>query len=355
MSFRLTKFAAGSFLALLISFGGGMAWQMISVLPADAQGLPTTIGGLELTASTNSPVPGSAVTITAASYSTNINAATLSWNVNGTNVQTGVGLTSLEITAPAAGKSTIVKVTATTPAGLVITNSMAIQSGSVDMIVEPDGYVPPFFPGKTAAIYQNTVRIVAVPHLVSPAGTEYDPATLIYSWKKNDMLISDQSGYGKQSISLPGDIIPRTYTITVTASTRDGSASVTGLMDVNFDQPSIVFYENDPLYGPLYNTAITNTLQIGSQNEQGIIAVPYGFNTTTNGANDLTYSWQINGIDHSELSSNPSVILRAPGNSAGSSAIQLQITNTQQILQSASAAFSATFSLPHNSPAANSF
>ncbi|MCX6715548.1 MAG: hypothetical protein NT077_00855 [Candidatus Taylorbacteria bacterium] len=311
---------------------------------AQAQGIPNTIGGLELTPSISNPSPGQSVTITVRSYSVDINSATLTWTADGKTLETGIGSTVVTVKAPALGKKLTVNVTAVMPDGTSFRNELILTSGSIDMIIETNGYRPTTFLGKLPVVYQNTVKIVAVPHLANSSGTEYDPKTLLYKWDQNGNAMEDLSGYGKQSVSIPGTLIPRPYVMSVTVLTRDENAQGVGYISVTPGSPSLVFYKNDPLYGPLYNNAIMNTMYLGSQRETGVLAVPYGFNAPASGLGNLSLTWFINGGEHPELSSNQSVTLRAPDASAGSSNIQLNIANGKDILQKASASFQAVFS-----------
>lgn len=306
--------------------------------------IPSSAGGLELSASTDNPVPGQTVTITARSYALDINSAKVSWIINGTTAKNSVGATILEVKAPNLGKTLSIKVSATTPEGRTEVGTITVGSGSVDLIFETDGYVSPFFKGKISPVYQNSVKIVAIPHLANSNGLEYDPKTLIYQWKRNSRVIENQSGYGKQSITLIGDIVPRPYDISVEVWPRDDSTHAKSMAEVSVKEPSINFYIDDPLYGPLFNKTIDSTLRIGSQKETTVLAVPFGFNKTQNGVGDLSWSWSINGSARNELSTNESVVLRAPENSTGLSNIQLNIINTDKILQGASGEFGASFS-----------
>ena len=328
----------------LISIACALALAVILNTPvAHAQGVPISVDSIELSASTDNPAPGQMVTITAVSYSADINSAKISWSVNGTIKQSAPGATTLSVQAPALGKKLNIVVTAVTTEGRTISGSILVGSGSVDMIMETDGYVPPFFDGKLSPIYQNSVTVIAVPHIADSSGNEYDPKTLVYTWKKNSQALQSQSGYGRQSITLVGDIVPRPYDLTVSASSRDGKANASGRISVTPQSPSILFYVNDPLYGPLFNEAVNGTVRIGSQRESNILAIPYGFNKPANGLGDLAFTWLINNVEHTELASNDSVILRAPEGTAGSSNIQLNIANSKQILQGSNAGFTAMF------------
>lgn len=309
-----------------------------------AQGVPVTGGGIDLTASTDNPVPGQKVTITARSYSIEINSAEITWVVDGKTVQKGFGLTSLTMLAPALGKKVNITVSALTTTGLKISNSISINSSSVDLIIESDGFVPPFFQGKLPVSYQNTFKIIAVPHMANSKGVEYDPKTLVYQWEKNSKVVEDQSGYGKQSLTVVGDIVPRDLSISVKISTKDGSEHGFGYISVPYTSPSLSFYEDNSLYGPFFNSTIKEYLYISTEKEASVLAIPYGFNKPLLEIGDLALTWMINGFEHPELASNESITLRVPDGTNGSSNVELSIQNTKQILQNISNNFSVKFS-----------
>jgi hypothetical protein len=328
-----------------------LTFCLIFTISTHAQGIPTNITGITITSSTDNPVPGQTVTVTAASYSFDIESATIIWTVDGKQVQKGVGLRKLETQAPTLGKKKTIGVDAVLPDGNHFKNTMTLGSGSMDLIVETDGYTPPFFKGKTPLAFQNNITIIAIPHLANSSGKEYDPASLIYQWKKDDgTILQDQSGYGKQSITLKGNIVPRPYYLIVTANSRDGTAQAQSLIQINPTTPSIVFYPDDPLYGPMFNSAINGTLNISTQRETRAFASLFGFNfSPSNIANDLSLSWIINNIKHDELSGSQSVTLRAPSGVSGSSQVYLNVRGVNNILQGSSNGFNVSFDASNSS------
>ena len=309
-----------------------------------AQGVPVTASSVDLTSSSDTPLPGQKIIITAKSFSIDINSSTITWTIDGKVSQKGIGLNQLEIIAPPLGKELRVGVSAVTANGITLTNSTIVGSGSVDMIMENNGYTPPFFKGKLPVAYQNNVNIIAIPHLADTKGVEYDPKTLVYQWKKSGRVVEDQSGYGRQVFTLVGDIIPREANISVTVSTRDGTKRTIGYINVSYDSPSLSFYIDSSQYGPLFNSAIGDSVFIGKEKETSILMVPYGFNKPVNGIGNLLLTWMINGYEREELATNESVTLRSPDNTAGRSNIELTIRNKKDILQTASRGFSASFS-----------
>lgn len=317
---------------------------------AQAQGVPSGTG-LEISLSSNNPAPGQEVTLTAKSYSMDINSANITWTVDGKVEKKGLGANIITLKAPAQGKKINVSVQAVAFDGTVFRGSASLSSGSVDIIIETNGNRHSFFKGKLPLVYQNSFRIIAMPHLSNSSGVEYDPRSLVYEWKRNNTVLQSQSGYGRQYINLEGDIVPRPFSITVSVSPRDNSAQTLGTLDIDFQSPFVLFYVDDPLYGIFFNKAVGNTLRIGKEREEGILALPYGFNKPKNGVGDLVMKWIINGSEHSDLYSNESVILRAPSDTAGSSDIAIDIRNNKDILQGAKAGFTALFSASNSNQA----
>jgi hypothetical protein len=320
-----------------VAFSLLIAWNSTA-----AQDIPSN-DGLTISLSTDNPIPGQVVTVSVENYGTNIDGAKISWSVNGKVVKNEIGAKAIDVTAPALGAKLNIVIVATTPDGLTISGSTVIGSGSVDMIVESDGYVPPLFRGKVPTAYQNSVKVTAVPHIADSSGKEYNANNLLYEWTKNGSVIADKSGYGKRSITLQGDIIPRAFDLSVNVSTRESGSEAIGTVNVEPQTPTISFFVNDPLYGTLFNKALTDRLSIGAQKETGVLAVPYGFNSGTK------LSWSINGSARSELANKSSIILRSPSGEGGSSIVHLDISSPTNILQGASSEFTAYFGVTDTS------
>ena len=313
----------------------------------------TSLDGVDIEMSTANPAPGDTVTVDVKSSSTDLNGATISWLTNGNSAGKGVGLTSITVQAPAVGKTLQVAANIRTVGGADIQKVANIQSGSVDLIPETSGYVPPLYRGKDLFVYENTINIVAMPNLVDSNGKVIDPKNLIYTWKQDSTVLGSLSGYGKQNISIKGALIARPFVIDVKVNSADGKAHAENTIAVTPASPNITFYENDPLYGVLYNKSIGDSINL-LHNQVKITAVPYGFDVGTD-ASAMTYTWMINDTLHDELASSSNIILVTPSDSTGSSAINLEIQNTTDILQDAKNSFNAIFGASANqtSPRAN--
>lgn len=302
---------------------------------------PSSLDGVEIRTNPSTPSPLENVTVSVESFNTDLNAASIVWVIDGKNYAKGTGITSIQIFAPPLGKDLTVVVVIMTVEGKEVKKTITIKSGGVDLVWESAGYIPPFYRGKALFAYENTIKITAMPHLAGANGAELDPRTLVYKWKENDKVVQDQSGYGKQTLTLQEDI-PRPLDITVEVGTRTGNQKGTASITLTPGDPSISFYEEDHLYGVLYNKAITDKITLINP-EITIRAVPYTFNTSLK-TSSLSYIWSINNLERTDLSTNQSITLRTTGDNAGSSDISLEIRNVMDILQGARNGVSIFFS-----------
>ncbi|HEY4478697.1 MAG TPA: hypothetical protein VI775_02545 [Candidatus Paceibacterota bacterium] len=302
--------------------------------------IPNSIDGIDISSNPENPNPGQNVTISIESYITSLNSASIVWLVDGKNYKKGTGVNSITIIAPEIGKSTNIVVAIMTAEGREVKKTMTINSSSIDIIWESSGYTPPFFEGKSLFAYQNPIKITAIPHLGQSNGKELDQKTLVYKWTVNNKVIQDQSGYGKQTIVLK-DELPKTLEIKVEAETKNGSQKSISFITLNPRDPSISFYEEDPLYGILYNKALLNNKALKGQ-EINIVSAPYYFNVYNNNS-PLSYVWSINNLERSELSTSQIITLRSKGDSSGSSLISLEIRNQDDILQGANNSIKVNF------------
>ena len=225
--------------------------------------------------------------------------------------------------------------------GREVIKTTAIKSGTVEIIWESKGYYPPFFKGKNLFSYQNTIHLVAFPHLASTVSNEINPKNIIYKWKLGGKYIENGSGQGRQSIDIQGDLLPKNLEISVEAYSQDQKEFAMGSIEISPTEPSIVFYEMNPLYGIMYNKAIYDSFSL-YKTEVSLIASPYGFNSNKKGDN-LEYTWSINDVEQPDLSKNQSITLKRDVKITGVSNINLVITNAQEIMQRAISSLSVDY------------
>lgn len=301
--------------------------------------LQTSIDGVTIASNPESPAPGENVTVSIESYLIDLNSASIVWLSNGSSIASGIGMKEVKIKAPTIGKKVIISAVIKASSGQEIRKAIVVKSGSVDIIWETRGYTPPFFKGKNPLVYQNEVKLTAMPHLSLDGIKEVDPKSLVYEWRSGGKFIEGAVGYGKQSITIKADIVPKPLEIRVNVYTRDQSQGTEKSITIQPTEPSISFYEVNPLYGTLFNKALSSRISLDNS-EITVFASPFGFDFKNN---SLNYTWSINNVEQPDLSKNQSITLRTKGDVDGSSSIDLDIRHISNILQGARSAFSANF------------
>jgi hypothetical protein len=280
------------------------------------------------------PQPHQTVSINIQSFSTNLDEADITWSINGIQKLKGFGKKSLSFTTGKAGEVTNIQIDIMTSIGVPIVKSFSITPNSVDLIAEPETYTPPFFKGKPLFTHQSTVVFVAFPHIVSN-GVEIPSEKLIYKWSKDGDVLGSNSGYGKNILTYNAPLISRDFNIDVVVTDPTTNSTAEGSMDMFPQEPIIVFYRKDPLYGVQYNKALVDSYKLAGK-EVEITAVPYYFSGSSNTDSQLQYKWSINGNPIEDNGSSPSKVFRLVGDLFGLSDISLSIDHSDRVLQSAS-------------------
>ena len=294
--------------------------------------IPGSLDGVDIKSEPKNPYPKQNVEIRVESFNTDLNSASIVWLINGKNFKRGTGITSINITAPPLGQTTKVVVAILTVEGKEVEKIITVSSGDVDLVWESDGYKPPLYKGKSLFAYQNQLKVTAIPHIAkNKNGDEIPPNTLVYKWKENDKVVQDQSGFGKQSLLIKSDL-PKSSFIEVEVTTKDGSSKAQSSINLVPSDPSITFYEEDPLYGIMYNKALKDRVVL-SNKEINLLASPYSFSLGNFKNSPLKYIWSINSIEQPDLSNNQSITLRTKDETEGNSLITLDIKNQNDILQ----------------------
>lgn len=285
--------------------------------------------------------PYGPMTVSVDAYGTDLDSAQISWSLNGKKVQSGIGDKSLSFTMGARGQTSKVDITITPLNGLPVTQSASITPEDVDLLWQSNSYTPPFYKGKALFPPQGTVTFLALPEFVIN-GKSIDPKTLVYKWTQDTTVLGDQSGYGRNTLTIDGSVVSRSTEMQVDVSTLDGTVLGRQILTVTPEDTEALIYENNPLYGVLFNKAITGTYTLNAQQVQ-FEAYPYFFTAPTRALADLSYNWEMNDAPINVPTSQHSMLFRNTTNQAGNTSVSLLITSATKILQNATAAFAVNF------------
>ncbi len=272
------------------------------------------------------------VSINLTLYTDDLDSANITWYKDNKIVLNGKGETKYSFRTGPVGTETKIEIKIDLLSGYSFSKSFTIKPAGVGLVWEADSYVPPFYKGKALHPMQGTLKIVAMPELIRN-GKRISSENLVYKWSNNVESYQNQSGYGKSVLILNGSILGKSDVIQVMVTDPISNLTAQGFIRVSPIDPQIVFYQNDPYYGYIFDSAVTGTFNLKGGEIQ-ILAAPYYF--TKEGSYGLTYAWRLNNQAIPDLSGSRTAIFKKPEGETGQSNITLQVTNANRILQEAS-------------------
>ncbi len=200
--------------------------------------------------------------------------------------------------------------------------------------MESDTYTPPFYKGKALHSYNGSFKVIALPEFIDMSGKIIDPKELIYSWSKNGNVVADSSGYGKSTfISSQTSYLREGEDITVEVSAPRDNIVAQRNITIKPTVPKIIFYENSPLHGVVYEKSLSGSF--GLKNEEiSIIAEPFFFSIPSRNSSNLETTWKLNGSTVYNSQNKTDITLRKVGDT-GASNLGITIQNKAKLLQGA--------------------
>ena len=303
-------------------------------LPARAD-LAATDADLSVAITPEKPGAFQDVTVTISSYSTDLTRATIRWTVNGKVVLSGMGKKELTTTTGSVGSSTNIIADIILSDGTPITKQIILAPAEVDLLWEaPDSYVPPFYRGKALPASEAKLRFVAIPSI--NAGLGSNPANFVYAWKRNYTTVANDSEGAPNALSFSMSYLNNSETVRVDATTIDNSTAAESQITIMPTKPKILFYENNPAMGILYNKNLTTSFSL-SGTEGSIIAEPFSFSPRDSGSSALQYVWAINDKRITTPENKNTLVLHSDGTSEGTASISLDIIHLAKLFQKAGA------------------
>ena len=249
---------------------------------------------VEIVLNPENPGPNTYVTAEITTNSFDVNTTFIGWALNGKVVAQGVGKRSYSFQTGGVGQITNLEVVLQNPdTGASITRNITIVPGSLDIVWESQGYLPPFYEGKAQPVLQSMIIFTAIPNIYKD-GEKISSKDLVYTWSKNKTVLQTSSGYGKDTLIIAQDFLSRPFTIDLTAKTIDGQMVIEKSVSINPLRPHLVLYEEDPLLGLKTEQGIDSSYRL-TKNEVWLRAVPY-FTDITNRSNGfVNIEWTMNG------------------------------------------------------------
>lgn len=277
------------------------------------------------------PRPNETVFINLSLYTDDLNSATITWYKDGKNVLSGKGETRYYFKTGNIGESVDIEIVIKLLNGTSFSKKFTLNPASVDVVWEANSYVPPFYKGKALHPRQGILKIVAMPEFVKN-GRRISLENLVYEWSNDSEVYEKQSGYGRNVLILSGSLLGRNEELELLVTDPANNLVAQKFISIPTVDPEIIFYENNPYYGHIFESSIQNPFNLKSEEVQMLVA-PYYF--TSENAFGLKYEWRLNGREAQNISDSRTVIFKKPEGESGQSNISLSVENINRILQRA--------------------
>lgn len=275
------------------------------------------------------PEPYKDVEISLTSYATDLSKANIEWRMGSSVLLSGYGKTTYSVKAPGPNSATSM-VISITPANSLskIIKQIVIRPSEIDVFWEAvDGHTPPFYKGKSFISSEGFIKMVAIPN---SSTIKNGKGNISYKWKRNDNSVEEASGYNKDSYLFENNVLKTNESISLVASSIDGSYNAMKNIEVPIYSPKIIFYKKSPTEGILYNKAL-NVDTIFSEEEMTIVAEPY-FLAIKGSEDYFNYNWKINGENIKTPSKKTEITIR-PTSRGGYANISLTLENINKLFQ----------------------
>lgn len=280
--------------------------------------------------SPRNPEPYQNTTITITSYSTDLNKASITWQKGKELLLSGTGRTSYSFKTTGPNTTMVFDITIK-PAGSIsmINKRVSISPSEIELLWEPvNSYTPPFYKGKALPTKGSSIKAVAIPNTNT---IKSNLGSISYTWKNNNEVVEDSSGYNKNYYLFKDDIYSGDgNNITVVASSVENNYTAEKSINIPIYSSRVLFYKKSPTEGVLYNNNIKNNY-IMSEDEMTVVAEPY-YLDIKNKWNAFSYDWKINGSAIQTPLSKTELTIR-PSSRGGYATINVAFDNANDLFQ----------------------
>lgn len=211
--------------------------------------------------------------------------------------------------------------------------SATAHAQSVDLLWQGDGYVPPFYQGRTLWSKQTKIALVAIPNGLG------NSANLNYKWTKTGTVLGNASGIGRSSLLFIDNILSKPQLFKVEIIDGDEIVVASASIKVSPNSPSLLVYEDNPLYGFMFHKEVKGAYQM-KEKEATFAAFPFFFGIQDRAESAVEYGWRANA---GETEARSSVTYRAPDDASGSAEVSVSATHKEKITQDARKSFLIQF------------
>lgn len=275
------------------------------------------------------PNPYENVTATLDDYAVDASGAVVTWKIGGVVQKSFQNQRSITFTVGAPGVQVPIEATLTPNSGPRLFVKNIINPAYLDVVVEPQTRVPPFYRGRALPSFGSSVNLTAVVN----AG-KMNNENLVYTWTVNNSVLFGGSvrGQNQVSVSMPrGEVF-----ISVTVERVGGGVVASQTIILFNSQPFLAFYGINTLYG-LQTRPVGDTLALIG-NSTNVRAEPYYLDLRTYNRPNIL-EWSLGGQITPGTAANPYEITLVRQGGSAPTTVGFHVRNTTEVLQGAQSSF----------------
>lgn len=310
-----------------------IALLIVAPVPSHAQ----TSGGtsVQIVVSPDFPEPGEDGVASLTASGITLSQAKIAWSLDGVTIASGIGLTSIPVHMGTLGSSRTLAVAVQDGDGPVVGDTFDLTPSVVSLVWEANSYTPPWYKGRALPSPGVSVKIAAHSWFVDKKGTRVPDSEILYTWKKNNIPLSAQSGLGRSSVLIPGPQMYGDDTVSVSLDAKDGSFHSEASVRIPSTLPHVTLYTMNGAGGVSYNNAITDATEV-HDTETTLVAEPYFMSVSSRSDANLQYDWHVDSESATPDKRDASQLVLILGRSNGAAVtVQLAVTHLQSLLQTA--------------------
>lgn len=276
--------------------GGIFLISVLLVQGVSAQGVGDFFseGGLSL--NPQHPEPHEEVVVSLNYYGIDLFGSTILWYKDDALQHDATNQRSFSFTAGSIGEKTTLRAVVTLREGKVLSVTRVVSPALVDLIIESDTYVPPFYKGRSLPSREADMRAIAVVH----DGSGVADSTYTYKWSLSNSVLFGGPVGGKNVAELT---IPRydNKRLTVEVFDEDGSPVAKNSVVLRTQEPELHFYELNPLRGLGQKALGSQYVLLGE--ESTISGEPYYL--SPDDLDEVNVSWKLDGQSANSVEGRP--------------------------------------------------
>jgi hypothetical protein len=219
--------------------------------------------------------------------------------------------------------------------GAIVDVKHTVTPSRIDLLVEADTVVPPFYKARSLPSSGSTVRATALVFTKTPQ----PPSAFTYLWKLNGRTQNGGGIQGDATFTFTPSFEEQA-TLEVSVLNKSGVIVAQQSQFIPIVKPELVFYEKNPLKGQLFTALANPYVFIGD--EMTMRAEGYFMSRNLLGS-DVLREWNVNNTTVQSDDAEPNELTLQKEGNAASAKISFHVRNLRQLLQGVEKAITINF------------